>query len=163
MTNAFKRVLPLFLASVIVSITTAAISGEVAPSTYVTPHMTHETFGHMKVVLPLTSADLVDMKLRNIGNALNAATQWGGSLDVSVVMYAKGVAWLKAPNDRQRAALDSLRAKGVRFLVCDKTLSENDIDFHTLYGVVDADIVPSGFAEVAYLQISKGFAVDPSF
>lgn len=139
-----------------------AQAGEPASPAYVAPRMQHAEFGSMKVVLPLTSADMVDMKLRNIGNALAAVARWGGHLEVRVVMYAGGVTWLASPSDRQKAALDRLRAQGVRFLVCDNTLQEKNIDFHTLHGVVDADIVPSGFAEVAYLLSSQGFVVDPA-
>ena len=104
----------------------------------------------------------MQIALRNMSNAMAAVNQWGGKLDVRVVMHARGLAWFTSPSDRQRTALDMLRTRGVKFLVCNNTLEESGIDFHSLCGVSDANIVPSGFAEVALLQISKGFVVDPA-
>lgn len=131
-------------------------------SAYVKPTFTHESYGNLKIVVPLTNEMLLPMKLRNIANSLKAAEAWGGKLDVKVVMYAKGVAWLKTPDDKLKAQLDMLRAHGVQFVVCNNTLMEQGINYHTLYGVTDADIVPSGFAEVAFLQARKGYVIDPA-
>lgn len=139
-----------------------AMAADGAPANYVAPKMKHESYGHMNIVVPLTDDALVPMKLRNIGNMMKALKQWGGKADVRVVMYAKGLAWLKNPDDKQKAALDELRGQGVRFIVCDNTLKEQDIDYHSLYGVKDEDIVPSGFAEVAFLQAHKHFVVEPA-
>ena len=50
-----------------------------------------------------------------------------------------------------------LRDKGVRFLICRKTLEAREIDWRTLPGVQEADIVPSGVAEIAKLE-GEGFA-----
>jgi intracellular sulfur oxidation DsrE/DsrF family protein len=60
-----------------------------------------------------------------------------------------------------REALDAVRAAGVQIELCNNSLRGQDLDFHALYGVREADIVPSGFLEVAWLQ-SRGFVVDPS-
>ena len=134
-----------------------------APSAYLAPHMTHRSYGNLRVVVPLTSPDKMvqAMKLRNIGNSIKAVEKWGGSLDVRVIIYAKGISLLSNPDDGLRAQLDYLRAHHVKFEICNNSLLEQGIDFHTLYGVVDDDIVPSGFAEVAYLQARMGFVVDP--
>jgi uncharacterized protein len=144
--------------------TGAAAAAESAPSAYVAPHITHEPYGEVHVVVPLTTGDkdIQGMKLRNITNGLKAADEWKGKLTVKVVLYAKGVTLLKNPDDATKEKLDALRKAGVRILVCGNTLREQDIDFHTLYNVTEADIVPSGFAEVAYLQVRKHYAVDPS-
>ena len=141
-----------------------AFAGDATPAAggYVKPHMTHESFGTMKIVVPLTDDKLVGMKLRNISNMMKALKQWGGKAEVHVVMYAKGVAWLKTPDAKQKETLDALRGEGVKFIVCNNTLMEQNIDFHSLYGVKDADVVPSGFAEVAFLQARKHFVVEPA-
>ena len=133
-------------------------------SAYVKPHFTHEKYGTLKIVVPLTSdvPAVRGMKMRNIANTIKALDTWGGKMDVKIVMYAKGLAWLAHPDDKEKATIDMLRAHGVQFVVCNNTLAEQGIDFHTLYGVKDADIVPSGFAEVAFLQQRKHFVVDPS-
>jgi intracellular sulfur oxidation DsrE/DsrF family protein len=50
------------------------------------------------------------------------------------------------------ASLDSLRSKGVRFLICRNTLRGMNLRLEDLYGVQAADVVPSGVAEIARLQ-----------
>lgn len=134
-----------------------------APSAYVKPDMKHESYGTLKIVVPLTTDNkgMQGMKLRNIANTLKAAEQWKGKMDVTVVLYAKGVTLLKNPDEKTKAQLDELSRKGVRFDVCNNSLLEQGIDFHTLYHVTDKDIVPSGFAEVAFLQARKHYVVDP--
>jgi hypothetical protein len=134
-----------------------------APSAYVAPHMTHRSYGNLRVVVPLTSPDKMvqAMKLRNLSNSIQAVEKWGGSLDVRVIIYAKGISLLVNPDDSVRAQLDYLRAHHVKFEICNNSILEQGVDFHTLYGVVDDDIVPSGFAEVAYLQTHMGFVIDP--
>jgi intracellular sulfur oxidation DsrE/DsrF family protein len=132
-------------------------------SGYVKPDVKHEAYGEVRVVVPLTTDNqgIQAMKIRNITNAVKAADAWGGKLRVKVVLYAKGVTLLKNPDETVRARLDMLRSHGVQFEVCNNTLSEQGIDFHTLYGVTDGDIVPSGFLEVGYLQYAQHYAVDP--
>lgn len=138
-------------------------AGAAAASAYVAPKMQHDRFGQVDIVVPLTTDDkrVHGMKLRNITNGLKAAEEWHGTFNVRVVLYAKGITLLQDPDEATRTQLDALRSRGVKFEVCNNTLRENGIDFHTLYNVTDADIVPSGFAEVAYLQARKHFAVDP--
>jgi uncharacterized protein len=50
------------------------------------------------------------------------------------------------------AAIDALRSKDVRFLVCRNTLRGMGLRPEDLYGVRPDDIVPSGVAEIARLQ-----------
>lgn len=132
-------------------------------SAYVAPNMEHAPYGTLKIVTPLTTDDKLvqKMKLRNLANALKAADAWHGTATIKVVLYAKGVSLLKDPDDATRQQLDELRGRGVQFLVCNNTLREQGIDFRALYNVVDADIVPSGFLEIAYLQTAQHYVVDP--
>ncbi len=133
-------------------------------SEYVAPKVEHDRYGKLNLVIPLTTDDkgIQGMKLRNITNGLDAADAWHGKLNISVVMYAKGVSLLKNPDEAFRKKIDELRARGVRFVVCNNTLREQGIDYHKLYNVTDADIVPSGFLEVVFLQARKHYVVDPS-
>lgn len=80
-------------------------------------------------------------------------------VDIRVVDHAGGVElFLLANSDKELASrLDALRSQGVRFLICANTLRERQIDWRTLYGVTEGDIVPSGAAELARLQ-GMGFA-----
>ena len=101
------------------------------------------------------------MKLRNIANTLKAGDAWHGTFDITMVLYGKGLTLLKNPDEATKKQLDMLRSRGVRIEVCNNSLVEQDIDYHTLYHVTDTDVVPSGFAEVGYLQAARHYAVDP--
>ncbi|OYW48130.1 MAG: hypothetical protein B7Y36_16415 [Novosphingobium sp. 28-62-57] len=89
--------------------------------------------------------------LRNIG-AHVAATD--GKVEIRVVSFAAGAKlFLMAKEDADLAkGLDSLRAKGVKFLICNNTLQGMKLKPTDLYGVTEADVVPSGVAEIARLQ-----------
>lgn len=130
---------------------------------YVEPKMSHEQYGAMKIVVPITTDDkaIQGMKLRNLENSLDSAAKWGGQMQNTVVIYSKGVTLLKNPEPETQKKIDALKARGVQFVVCDNSLREQGINFHQLYHVTDRDIVPSGFAEVAYLQTKKNYVVDP--
>lgn len=80
-------------------------------------------------------------------------------VEIRVVDHGDGIVMLQmAKTDEKLAQLiDARKADGVRFLLCQNTLSERNIDWHTLYGVSEQDIVPSGTAELARLQL-MGFA-----
>jgi intracellular sulfur oxidation DsrE/DsrF family protein len=73
---------------------------------------------------------------------------------IRVVDHGDGVTLFKlAQTDKALAErIDALKADGVRFLICANTLKEREIDWRTLYGVAEQDIVPSGVAEIARLQ-----------
>jgi len=136
---------------------------EVMRNNYVEPKISHAPYGSLKIVVPMTTDDkaIQGMKLRNLENSLDSVAKWGGKMQSTVVVYAKGVSLLKDPTPETQKKIDALKARGVQFEVCDNTLREQGIDFRQLYHVVDGDIVPSGFAEVAYLQSKKNYVVDP--
>lgn len=167
-----RSILASLIGSVFVAAAVYAAAGEnayaeakapVAKVGYVEPKMGHDQYGTMKIVVPLTTDDqtIQGMKLRNLENSLDSAEKWGGRMQSTVVLYSKGVSLLSNPDSETQRKIDALKARGVQFNVCDNTLREQGIDFHQLYKVVDRDIVPSGFAEVAYLQSKKNYVVDP--
>jgi intracellular sulfur oxidation DsrE/DsrF family protein len=129
---------------------------------YVEPHISHPSFGDVKIVVPITTDDtkIWQQKLRNMGNALDAGNKWGGHVTIKVVLYSRGVKLLAEPAADIATTLTELRGRGVVFLVCNNTLREANIDFHGLFHVTDGDVVPSGFLEVGWLA-GQGFAVDP--
>lgn len=140
-----------------------ASAADVGHSGYVKPHIVHAKYGLIRLVVPLTTDDrkVQGKKLRNIQNGLDAVRNWGGRFQVKVVLYAKGLTLLEHPTPSFRTQIDKLRSQGVRFEICNNSLREQNVDFHRLYGVTDTDIVPSGFAEVVYLQQKRGYSVDP--
>jgi hypothetical protein len=64
---------------------------------------------------------------------------------------------LQSNDEKLNKAVDDLRAKGVKIAICNNTLRNKNIDWHSLHGVKEVDIVPGGVAELAFLQ-QRGFA-----
>jgi hypothetical protein len=103
--------------------------------------------------------------LRNIQNHINAVG--AENLDLRVVMHGNGVSMVLLPEaldkvkgfknanatPQMQASIDGLKSQGVAFKICNNTLTGRKVDKHDhLYMVEDADIVPSGVAELAHLQ-----------
>ncbi len=94
--------------------------------------------------------------LRNLKNHVRALG--AEHIGVKVVDHGDGVILLQMASTAPELAsqIDDLRQDGVQFLVCKNTLSERKIDWHTLYGVQEQDLVTSGVAELIDLQ-TKGY------
>jgi uncharacterized protein len=96
--------------------------------------------------------------LRNIQNHINAVR--AKNLDLRVIIHGKGYTMLKHANTDANMAgrIDNLKSQGVKFNICNNTLRGKKIDYKKdLHDVSKEDIVPSGVAELAYLQ-AKGYA-----
>lgn len=117
-----------------------------------------ERYGNQKVVYHINRDGGVDdkyyrMALRNVQNQIKAVGQ--DSIDVKVVLHGDGVKLLMDARKNQKLQMDvtSLRAQNVQFLVCNNTLVGRHIDSENdLFEVFEDDIVPSGVAELSYLQ-----------
>jgi intracellular sulfur oxidation DsrE/DsrF family protein len=97
--------------------------------------------------------------LRNIRNHLDTAP----STKVVVVTHAEGVDFLldgakdpKNPNVDYGALVSALKARGVRFEVCEITLKNRNLKRDQFS--LEAEFTPSGVARVTQLQIREGFA-----
>jgi intracellular sulfur oxidation DsrE/DsrF family protein len=103
--------------------------------------------------------------LRNIQNHINAVG--AENLDLKVVLHGNGLALLVEPqalehlpkfkhanaDDKMTAKISGLKDQGVSFNVCANTVKGRNVDIEgDLYDVDQADIVPSGVAELAKLQ-----------
>ncbi|GLK76554.1 hypothetical protein GCM10008171_18080 [Methylopila jiangsuensis] len=92
---------------------------------------------------------------RMLGSIRNHVEALGRDhVQIRVVDHGDGVTLFKlAQEDKVLAErIDALKSDGVRFLICANTLNEREINWKTLYGVSEQDIVPSGVAELARLQ-----------
>jgi len=119
-----------------------------------------EGYGKQKVVYHINMDDEKTLKaaMGNIQNHINAVGK--GNLDLRVVMHGPGVDLLKIANKNPdfQDKISNLKRQGVRFNVCNNTLTSKKLDYkNDLYDVSKEDIVPSGVAEVASLQ-SQGFS-----
>jgi len=141
---------------------TAFAAGPARAGGYVEPKMQHEAYGPVKIVVPISSPEskVWVFKLRNIANGLDAAKNGGGELQAEVVVYGPALKMLIDPDTELKAAIDHLRDAGVHITVCNNTLKGMNLDWHELYKVQEADVVPSGFLEVGW-RGNHGWAVDP--
>lgn len=91
--------------------------------------------------------------LRNVQNHINAVGR--DNIEVKVVLHGNGVGLLQnaMANEQLQMDVTSLRGQNVEFVVCNNTLTGRDIDYETdLFEVFEEQIVPSGVAELSYLQ-----------
>lgn len=127
----------------------------------------NERYSEQKVVYHINYDDAKKQSstLRNIQNHLNALG--ADHIQLKVVLHGNGLSLLLKPealknvpkfkaanasNDIQQK-VDSLKMQGVEFEVCANTLKGRNVDVNRdLYDVDPKDIVPSGVAELAYLQ-----------
>ncbi len=123
-------------------------------------------YGKQKVVYHINYDDPKKQAgaMRNIQNHINAVG--AENLDLKVVLHGKGLSLLLEPEalkktklkfanatDEMQAKISGLKDQGVRFQVCANTLRGKKINYESdLYDVEEADIVPSGVAELAKLQ-----------
>ncbi len=126
----------------------------IAHADYVLPQITHDAYGHQKVVYQLNSGDpdIQAKALKYMLNNISAAKDIEGV----VVVFDDGMGALTDNDPKVVALLDKVRAKHVKIAVCNNTLKGKNLDWHSLYNVQETDIVPSGVAEIGFLQ-SKGY------
>ncbi len=113
-----------------------------------------------KVVYHIDNTEAQATKgLRNIRNHLDVAP----TTKIVVVTHADGVQFLlEGAKDKKNADIDygalvsALKARGVRFEVCEITLRGNNLKKDQF--TMDAEFVPSGVARVTQLQQREGFA-----
>ena len=123
-------------------------------------------YGKQKVVYHINYDDPKAQAggMRNIQNHINAVG--AENLDLKVVLHVKSLSLLLEPDsvedtklplgnatDDMQARISGLKDQGVKFQVCANTLKGKKIDYeNNLYDVSKGDIVPSGVAELSYLQ-----------
>ena len=113
-----------------------------------------------KVVYHIDNAETQATKgLRNVRNHLDVAPD----TKIVVVTHANGVDFLmegakdKAnPNFNYAALVSDLKARGVKFEVCEITLKNRNLN-KTLF-ILDADFTPSGVVRIGQLQSREKFA-----
>lgn len=108
--------------------------------------------------------------LRNIQNHINAIG--AENLDLKVVLHGNGVALLMYPDavgkngnkmkegnatEEMQAKITGLKNQGVQFQICANTLKGRKIAKEDLYDFSEADVVPSGVAQLAILE-HQGYA-----
>ena len=137
---------------------------------FATLFVAHETenkrYGKQKVVyhINFNDANAQSGALRNAQNHINAVGK--EQLDLIILMHGKGLSLLLKPEGVKTTKLKygnatlsnqkiiaRLKSQGVKFRVCANTLKSKGISYEKdLYDVRNEDVVPSGIAELTYLQ-----------
>lgn len=113
-----------------------------------------------KAVYHIDHAEMQATKgLRNVRNHLDIAPD----TKITVVAHANGVDFLmegakdKAnPNVDYAALVSALKARGVKFEVCEITLKNRNLTKNQF--ILDTEFTPSGVARIAQLQSREKFA-----
>ena len=117
-------------------------------------------FAQDKVVYHFDDTEAQATKgLRNIRNHLDVAPD----TKIVVVTHAAGIDMLmegardkKNPNIDYASLVSALKARGVRFEVCEITLRTRNISKDKF--IMDADFTPSGVVRIAQLQTREQYA-----
>lgn len=130
-----------------------------------------DRYGKQKVVYHINYDDpkLQQAAMRNIQNHINAVG--AENLEIRVVLHGNGLSLLLYPDslaklpkfkhanasEEMTARIDGLKSQGVSFQVCGNTIKGRNVDLDSdVYDTDMAHVVPSGVAELAYLQ-GQGF------
>lgn len=108
-----------------------------------------------KVVYHINDSSNARIAMRNIDNHLTASPD----AKIVVVTHGKGIDFLlnDAKDDKGAYApqVAGLKEKGVEFRVCRNTLKGRNLDDSAV--IMEAQVVPSGVAEIGKLQAKEGF------
>jgi intracellular sulfur oxidation DsrE/DsrF family protein len=113
-----------------------------------------------KVVYHIDNAEMQATKgLRNVRNHLDVAPD----TKIIVVTHAEGIDFLmegakdkKNPNIDYASLVSALKARGVKFEVCEITLRNRNIKKDQF--IMDAEFTPSGVVRIAQLQAREKYA-----
>jgi intracellular sulfur oxidation DsrE/DsrF family protein len=113
-----------------------------------------------KVVYHIDNAEMQATKgLRNVRNHLDVAPE----TKIVVVTHAEGIDFLlegakdkKNPNIDYASLVSALKARGVRFEVCEITLRNRQVGKDKF--IMDAEFTPSGVARIGQLQARERYA-----
>ena len=113
-----------------------------------------------QVVYHIDNAEAQATKgLRNVRNHLDVAPE----TKITVVTHANGVDFLMEsakdktnPNIDYASLVNALKARGVKFEVCEITLKNRNLTKNQF--ILDAEFTPSGVARIAQLQSREKFA-----
>ena len=117
-------------------------------------------FAQDKVVYHIDdSASQATKGLRNIRNHLDVAPE----TKITVVTHANGVDFLmegakdaKNPDINYGALVSALKARGVKFEICEITLKNRNLKKDQF--ILDAEFTPSGVVRIGRLQSQEKFA-----
>jgi intracellular sulfur oxidation DsrE/DsrF family protein len=136
------------------------LAAKLAAAAFVTLMAAGAAFAQDRVVYHIDNAEAQATKgLRNIRNHLDVAPE----TKIVVVTHAEGVDFLMdGARDKKNANIDyaalvsALKARGVRFEICEITLRNRDLKKDQFN--MEAEFTPSGVARIGQLQSRERYA-----
>ena len=102
-----------------------------------------------KIVFQFTNAtDTLQQKA--IVNQLKNLTTYWPNAKYEVVIHSMGLPFVMTAKSKQLESIKALRAKGVRFLVCENTMKSQKVTKDQL--ISEVEYVPVGIAEIVEKQ-----------
>jgi intracellular sulfur oxidation DsrE/DsrF family protein len=102
-----------------------------------------------KIVFQFTDAADTLQQKAIVNQLKNLTTHWPNA-KYEVVIHSMGLPFVMSAKSKQIEAIKALRAKGVRFLVCENTLKSQKITKEQL--ISEVEYVPVGIAEIVEKQ-----------
>ena len=102
-----------------------------------------------KIVFQFTNAADTLQQKAIVNQLKNLTTHWPNA-KYEVVIHSMGLPFVMSEKSKQIEAIKVLKAKGVRFLVCENTLKSQKVSKEQL--ISEVEYVPVGIAEIVEKQ-----------
>lgn len=104
---------------------------------------------NQKIVFQFTNANDTLQQKAIVNQLTNLTNHWPNA-KYEVVIHSMGLPFVMSSKSKQIQAIKALRAKGVRFLVCENTLKSQKVTKDQL--ITEVEYVPVGIAEIVEKQ-----------
>ena len=102
-----------------------------------------------KIVFQFTNAADTLQQKAIVNQLKNLTTHWPNA-KYEVVIHSMGLPFVMSEKSKQIEAIKTLKAKGVRFLVCENTMKSQKVSKDQL--IQEVEYVPVGIAEIVEKQ-----------
>ena len=102
-----------------------------------------------KIVFQFTNATDTLQQKAIVNQLKNMTTHWPNA-KYEVVIHSMGLPFVMSEKSKQIGAIKTLKAKGVRFLVCENTMKSQKVTKDQL--IPEVEYVPVGIAEIVEKQ-----------
>ena len=102
-----------------------------------------------KIVFQFTNAADTLQQKAIVNQLKNLTTHWPNA-KYEVVIHSMGLPFVMSTKSKQIDAIKELRAKGVRFLVCENTMKSQKVSKEQI--ISEVEYVPVGIAEIVEKQ-----------
>ena len=122
-----------------------------------------EGYAPQKVIYHVNYRDIsrIHATFANINNHIEAVGE--DSVDIKVMIHGPALEYFisATENNEKQIMLDSIRLRGVQFLICGNTLDGYQLSIDDLYDVAEEDVVQAGIPGIITLQQQGYFYIRP--